>query len=195
MAALQSAYLPEFDHSYLLGLNTHDADTEAHFANHFGRVLHGRIRSRLHPGLVEDAVQETFVRVLSAARSPRQIRSPRAFAGFVGAVSQNVVYENYRHRSRLQSLESLLQEPTDRAKGPYDVAKTRQLGERVRETISRLSSSDQKLLCGVYFEEKTRAELCRELRIKRTALRVRLHRAKRQFRELWAAAEKKKAYR
>lgn len=193
MAALQSAYLPEFDRAYLLGLNSHDADIEAHFANHFGRVLHGRIRTRLHPGLVEDAVQESLVRVLSAARTPNRIRSPRAFAGFVGAVSQNVVYENYRHGTRLQSLESLVLEPADRTKGPYDVAKSRQLGERVRETIARLSPADQKLLCGLYFEEKSREELCRELRIKRTALRVRLHRAKQQFKDLWKAAERQKA--
>lgn len=192
MAALQSAYLPEFDHAYLVGLNSYDADIEAHFANHFGRVLHGRIRARLRHGFVEDAVQESLTRVLSAARSPKRIRNPRAFAGFVGAVSQNVVYEIYREGTRMQSLESLVQEPIDQAKGPYAIAKTRQLGERVRETIARLAPSDQKLLCGVYFEEKSRAELCRELGIKRTALRVRLHRAKQQFQDLWNAAERQK---
>jgi RNA polymerase sigma-70 factor (ECF subfamily) len=189
MGTLQSALLPQFDHDYLQGLSQHDPETESHFAGHFTRVLGGRLRNRyprVHP---EDLLQETLTRVLSAVHSPARIRRPESFAAFVESVSRNIAYESFRVRGRLQSLESMAAEPVQPGEGPDAIASRLETCARVHQVLSLLPSAERRLLSAVYFEEKSRAEICLLLGITRSNLRVRLHRAKRQFLSLWQARE------
>jgi RNA polymerase sigma-70 factor (ECF subfamily) len=53
--------------------------------------------------------------------------------------------------------------------------------KQVQEVLSRLEAKDRKLLRAVFFEQRDKDEVCRELGVSRDYLRVLLHRAKQQF--------------
>jgi len=96
----------EFDRAYLDRLAARDPDTERHFTRYFGDLLAIKLRSRLRsPALIEDARQETFLRVLKALRQPGGIQSPGGFGAFVNSVCNNVLFEMYRSHSRTTPLE------------------------------------------------------------------------------------------
>ena len=66
----------EFDRAYLDRLASGEPETERHFTRYFGDLLSIKLRSRLRsPAQVEDARQETFLRVMKALRQPGGIQS------------------------------------------------------------------------------------------------------------------------
>src|SRR5499426_1171556 len=84
----------EFDRAYLDRLASGDPDTERHFTRYFGDLLSIKLRSRLRsPAQVEDARQETFLRVMKALRQPGGIQSAGGFGAFVNTVCNNVLFE------------------------------------------------------------------------------------------------------
>ena len=95
----------EFDRRYLDRLASGDPETESHFTRYFRELLVIKLRARLRSSaLVEDAIQETFLRVLRAVRQPGGIQSPGGFGSFVNSVCNNVLFELYRAHSRVDSL-------------------------------------------------------------------------------------------
>ena len=74
----------EFDRAYLDRLASGDPETERHFTRYFGDLLSIKLRSRLRsPAQVEDARQETFLRVMKALRQPGGIQSAGGFGAWM----------------------------------------------------------------------------------------------------------------
>src|SRR5262249_47926780 len=64
-----------------------------------------KLRSRLRSAaLVEDARQETFVRVLTSLKRKRGLSNAETLGAFVNAVCNNVVFEMYRSGARTTPL-------------------------------------------------------------------------------------------
>ena len=104
-----------FDRSYVDRLIRGDAEIERHFTRYFGDILVIKLRGRLRsPQLVEDARQETFVRVLSVLRNKGGLEYPEPCA-FVNAVCENVLLETFRSGARIQQLPEDAPEPVDLA--------------------------------------------------------------------------------
>ena len=79
-----------FDQAYLDRLAQGDPETEGHFLNYFGPLLLIKLRARLRsPQLVEDARQETFLRVLKIVPKERRSAARAGFGGFVNSVCEN----------------------------------------------------------------------------------------------------------
>jgi RNA polymerase sigma-70 factor (ECF subfamily) len=96
----------EFDRAHIDRLAAGDPETERHFTRYFGDLLSIKLRSRLRsPALVEDAKQETFLRVLTTLRKKGGIQSAGGFGAFVNSVCNNVLFELYRSESRTTPLE------------------------------------------------------------------------------------------
>jgi len=173
----------EFDRAYLDRLASGDAETERHFTRYFSDLLAIKLRSRLRsPAQVEDAKQETFLRVMHALRQPGGIQSPGAFGSFVNSVCNNVLFELYRAHSRTTPLEdetgAALPDPA------VDVETTIAIDEdraHVRAVMETLPPKEKQLLQWLFFEECDKDEVCRRLGIDRNYLRVLLHRAKLRF--------------
>ncbi len=173
----------DFDREYVQRLVAGDAETGQHFAKYFGDLLSIKLRSRLRsPAQVEDAKQETFKRVLIALKEKGGLTAAEHLGAFVNGVCNNVVFEVYRSGSRVQpmeegqdvidarpSVESDLMADDDRA--------------RVQWALAGLPQKEQDLLQWLFFEERDKDEVCRELNVDRNYLRVLLHRAKARFRE------------
>ncbi len=87
----------EFDRDYIDRLVAEDPEVEQHFTRYFGSLLSLKLRSRLRSAaLVEDAKQETFVRVLTSLKRKRNLATPETLGAFVNSVCNNVLFELYR---------------------------------------------------------------------------------------------------
>jgi RNA polymerase sigma-70 factor (ECF subfamily) len=173
----------EFDRPYLDRLASGDPDTERHFTRYFGDLLSIKLRSRLRsPAQVEDARQETFLRVLKTLRQPGGIQSPGGFGAFVNTVCNNVLFEMYRAHSKTTPLEdetsAALPDPTVDAETAVALDQDR---AHVRAIMESLPQKERQLLHWLFFEECDKDEVCRRLSIDRNYLRVLLHRAKQRF--------------
>jgi RNA polymerase sigma-70 factor (ECF subfamily) len=175
----------EFDRAYLDRLASGDPETERHFTRYFGDLLSIKLRSRLRsPALIEDARQETFLRVMKSLRQPGGIQSPGGFGAFVNTVCNNVLFEMYRSHSRTTPLEdeagAALPDLSIDAETKVGLDEDR---AQVRSVMETLPLKERQLLQWLFFEECDKDEVCRRLDIDRNYLRVLLHRAKQRFRQ------------
>ena len=181
MAALARC---EFDRVYVERLIAGHPETEQHFTKYFGELLTLKLRSRLRsPAVVEDAKQETFVRVLIALRQGKGLTTPESLGAFVNGVCNNVLFEIYRAQSRAIPLDEQHDPPDERPESAEHQLMAGEERGRVREALRRMPDKEQTLLKWLFFEERSKDEICRLLNVDRNYLRVLLHRAKNRFRE------------
>ncbi len=172
-----------FDAEYIRRLVAGDAETERHFTRYFGELLALKLRSRLRsPSQVEDARQETFVRVLSTLKQKGGLASAESLGAFVNGVCNNVLFEMYRANARTTALDEGYDEASPRTSADVDLMAGEERAE-VQEALQSLPERERLLLKWLFFDERDKDEICRELQIDRSYLRVLLHRAKGHFRE------------
>ena len=177
-----------FDGEYVQRLIAEDPETERHFTSYFGDLLSLKLRSRLRSAAqVDDARQETFVRVLTALKKKGSLAAPESLGAFVNAVCNNVLLETYRSRGGADQLDDEHDEPS--AGDPSAEWRVLKAEERVkvREAIAALPQKDRELIRWLFLEDRPKDDICRELNIDRAYLRVLFHRAKQRFRERFSA--------
>jgi RNA polymerase sigma-70 factor, ECF subfamily len=180
----------EFDGSYVDRLVGEDPEIERHFTRYFGNLLSLKLRSKLRsPALVEDAKQETFVRVLTAIKKGRGLVTPESLGAFVNSVANNVVFELYRSGTRVTALPEDHDEPDLREEGAETGLMAEEERRQVREALAGLPQKEKDLLRWVFFEGRDKDEVCRDLNVDRNYLRVLLHRAKNRFRDRYVGEE------
>jgi RNA polymerase sigma-70 factor (ECF subfamily) len=180
-----------FDGDYVRRLIAEDPETERHFTEYFGALLSLKLRSRLRSAAqIEDVRQETFVRVLTALKKKGSLTSPEGLGAFVNSVCNNVLLETYRSKARTRRIddEEAGEPETDEPSAEWRVLQSEER-ERVREAIAGMPPRDKDLIRWLFFEDRGKDEVCRELNIDRGYLRVLFHRAKQRFRERFAAVE------
>lgn len=177
-----------FDANYLRALVDGNAGTERHFAAYFGELLSIKLRARMLPAhVIDDITQETFLRVLATLRKKGGIETPEALGGFVNSVCNNILLETYRSKSRIGDAA-----PEDR---PSEVPTVEaqlvsaEQRERVRTVLGELPEKDRLILRWLFFDERDKGEVCRELKVDREYLRVLVHRAKLRFRSSYLRDE------
>jgi RNA polymerase sigma-70 factor (ECF subfamily) len=180
----------EFDGPYLERLIAGDPDTELHFTRYFGDLLSLKLRSRLRSReQVEDAKQETFARVLTSLKRKGGVKTPEALGAFVNSVCNNVVFEVYRAGTRTVPLEEEFDAADDRHTAADSAIAAGEDRERVRAALVALPAKERDLLTWLFFENRDKDQVCRELNVDRDYLRVLLHRAKNRFREQFVEEE------
>lgn len=170
-----------FDATYLEQLTAGDPEVERHFTQYFSALLLAKLRSRLRsPTLVEDAKQETFLRVLTTLRTKGGLTSPGGLGAFVNSVCNNVLFELYRSESKLSLVLDEEGAPEPEATDPS--VESHLMGSedraRVRQALETLPEKDRTLIRWLFFEERDKDQICRELGVDREYLRVLVHRAK-----------------
>ena len=152
---------------------------------YFGPLLLAKLRRRVRSAaLIEEIRQETFLRTFRALRSEKGLRQPEHLGAFVHAICDNTMREYLRSDSRAQPMAGDAEDWPGGSPSPESEFITDERRQMVRATIERLTARDQKILRAVFFEERDKEEVCRELGIDRGYLRVLLHRAKLNFREI-----------
>jgi RNA polymerase sigma-70 factor (ECF subfamily) len=166
-----------FDQDYVSRLTQRDPEIEKHFTRYFGDLLVIKLRSRLRSGqLVEDVRQETFLRVLHVLNK-RGIQHPERLGAFVNSVCENILSEFFRAGNRYQQAVENAPEPADQSASAELESMSEERKTLVRAALSQLSNTDQVILRKAFLEEQDKDEICRELGIRRSNLRVRIHRA------------------
>jgi len=182
-----SPYQPRhaFDSAYVRRLVEEDPATERHFTQYFGDLLALKLRGRLRsPSLVEDATQETFVRVLTTLKKRGGLERAETLGAFVNSVCNNVLFETYRAQTKTPPLPEDAPEPADTTAVSVESTLMRDEDRaRVRRALDALPPKEQELLRWLFLEERDKDDVCRELNIDRDYLRVLLFRAKRRLRE------------
>jgi RNA polymerase sigma-70 factor, ECF subfamily len=174
----------EFDRSYIERLVAEDPETERHFTRYFGDLLTLKLRSRVRsPAEVEDARQETFRRVLTTLKEKGGLASAESLGAFVNSVCNNVLFELYRSSARAQPLPED-HDPVDERRPSVETGlMNAEERARVQQALAGLPEKEKDILRWLFFEEKDKDEICRELNVDRNYLRVLVHRAKARFRD------------
>jgi RNA polymerase sigma-70 factor (ECF subfamily) len=171
-----------FDDNYLRALKDRDQEAENQLIVHFSRPVQLKLQARLRsPELVQDARQETFLRVLSYFRSGKTLDNPASLPGFVHSVCHNVALELLRAHTRHEQMAENAPEPADMAPSPEGQMVTTERKQIVKRLLQELAERDRDLLRRVLLEEEDKDQVCREFGVDRNYLRVLLHRARIRF--------------
>lgn len=179
----------EFDAAYLEQLTAGDPEVERHFTEYFSALLTAKLRSRLRsPTLVEDAKQETFLRVLTTLRVKGGLTSPGGLGAFVNSVCNNVLFELYRSESKLSLVldDEGAPEPEAHEASVESHLLSGEARARVRRALEGLPAKDRTLLQWLFFEERDKDRVCKDLGVDREYLRVLVHRAKARVKQALA---------
>jgi RNA polymerase sigma-70 factor (ECF subfamily) len=178
-----------FDSAYISRLVAEDPSTERHFTRYFGDLLALKLRGRLSSAAaIDDAKQETFVRVLTALKQRGGLERPETLGAFVNSVCNNVLFEMYRSEKRTVPVDDDAPEPADdKAIDAESRVMREENRERVQRALKALPAKEQELLRWLFLEERDKDDICRQLQIDRGYLRVLLFRAKLRLREQLAA--------
>lgn len=175
-----------FDKGYVDRLRDRDPQTEQHFVAYFGQILGIMLRARmLSPERVDDVRQETFSRVLAILHRDGGVKQPERFGAFVNSVCKNVFHENNRENYRNQPLPEGHLEMPDKIVDLERSLITEETKDRVRQILAEMGERDRELLRAIFLEEGDKDEICRKFGVGRDYLRVRLHRAKERFKEVY----------
>jgi RNA polymerase sigma factor (sigma-70 family) len=151
----------------------------------FSRSVNLRLRTYLRsPDLVEDACQETFLRVLAYFRAGKVLNNPAALSGFVNSVCHNVALEFLRAHTRQCQLSENTEDPVDAALSPEDRLMIEERNEMVARVLGELPEGDRRLLHRIYLNEEDKEVVCIDLQIKPANYRCRLHRARGRFKTI-----------
>jgi len=172
-----------FDAAYIESLRRGDPATEAHFVEYFNPILLRTLRRKVRSTeQARELCQETFLRVLAAVRSGREVRQPQRFGVFVMGVSNNVLREAYREQRRSVSLSALEMEPVGNFPSAYALLLAQETRRKVHRALARLDASEQGILQALLLDEQNKDEICRRFGVNRNYLRVLLFRAKKRLR-------------
>jgi RNA polymerase sigma-70 factor (ECF subfamily) len=172
-----------FDKAYLVALRDRDREIENHLVESLSRPLWVKLHTCLRsPQLIEDARQETFLRVFVYFRSGKTLDNPASLPGFVLSVCINVCHEFLRSHTRHEQMPVTEIEPRDRAANPEQRVVTEERKQLVANVLNDLSTKDRQVLRRVFLDEADKDEICHELGVDRGYLRLLVHRAKGRFR-------------
>jgi RNA polymerase sigma-70 factor (ECF subfamily) len=179
-----------FDSPYLERLRAGDLATEQHFVAYFEQLLRIKLRSRMLPSdKAEDLRQETFIRVIAVVRKDG-VRQPERFGAFVNSICNNVLLEHYRSSGKNQPVEdSDLVEIPDKVLDLVGALYSKEVAKHVRQILDEMPKRDRDLLRAIFFDEKEKDAICRELGVNRDYLRVLLLRAKDKFKVLYEKSQ------
>jgi RNA polymerase sigma-70 factor (ECF subfamily) len=173
-----------FDERYIAGLRDRDPEAEAHFVAHFRKPIWLKAQRQLRaPDLVEDACQETILRVFHYFRSGKRLENPQRLPAFVHTVCHNVTLEMIRSKTRYSQMPETGYDPPDNTSSPHSALVTREREALVREILASLPQKDRDLLRLAMLEEMDKTELCGRFHVNEEYLRVLLYRARARFRD------------
>lgn len=130
---------------------------------------------------VEDVVQETLTRFVSALRD-KKIHNPASVGAFLSGICNNVILE-YRRRLWREAIS----EP-EFAAHPALVppeADALELRDDISAALAQLSDRDCEILRAFFLEERDKDEICRSTGLSDNQFRVALFRAKERFRKIY----------
>lgn len=138
----------------------------------------------------EDAAQETFLR---AYRNLKRYDPQRKFVNWLLTIASNYCVDRLRRRKmQLVSFEEILPGSTlsDRRAGPEVAAAQREEQQAIQGILNRLNSRDRAAVVLRYWYEMSYEEIGSALSMTVSAVKSRLHRARKELAGFWSEREK-----
>jgi RNA polymerase sigma-70 factor (ECF subfamily) len=138
-----------------------------------------------NPVEAEDAAQETFLR---AYRGLSRYDPERRFVTWLLSIASHHCIDRLRRRRYpIQSLDELLpsQQKSDDKPGPEAALTAKEEREGVREMLGHLGDLDRAALILRYWYDLSYEDIAQSLSTSVSAVKSRLHRARRQLAEQW----------
>jgi RNA polymerase sigma-70 factor (ECF subfamily) len=183
-----------FDESYLRALKERNPEVENHLFSYFSRPVRIKLRALLRSReVIQDAGQETFLRVLLYFRAGKTLDNPGSLPAFIHATCHNVALEFLRAHTRHDQLP---EKSSEMVATGFDPERQMVTGERkalVHRVLNELSGKDRQLLKRVFLDEEDKDAVCQDFGVDRSYLRVLLHRARHHFKEAVSREGAKKA--
>ena len=139
------------------------------------------VRMTGNPAASEDLVQEVFARILKYSRT---FRDGTNFKAWIFRVARNVCHDHFRRGSREVELEAPDERPGSETPVQESLEKEEDL-ERLNRALERLPDDRRELLILSRFERRKYSEIAELLDCSVGAVKVRVHRAMRQLREIY----------
>lgn len=136
----------------------------------------------------EDAAQESFLR---AFRALHRYDPNRKFATWLLSIAANYCIDQHRRvRPPIVSLDDdNTDEVPERSAGPEKRTVQRETKDQVQKLLNNLSPKDRAAMILFYWYEYSYIEIARELAITESALKARMHRARRSLAAIWQEAQ------
>ena len=137
---------------------------------------------------VEDVVQDTLMRFISAVKENR-IHNPASIGAFLSGICNNVILE-YRRRIWRDAAE-----PESPGQEPLVTPDTEafELRDAINAALAEMSDRDCQILRSFFLQEKDKDVICRETGLSEAQFRVALFRAKDRFRKIYRQGVKQTA--
>ena len=144
------------------------------------------------PQEAEDAAQETFWR---AYRNLSRYDTARSFATWLLSIAAHYCIDQQRRRrlptielDELLEMENIAPDPSPT---PEKQALKAEELEVVQQQLNELNPNDRAVLVMRYFHEFSEEEICHALAISKSAVKIRLHRARQHMADLFLAQKEK----
>jgi RNA polymerase sigma-70 factor (ECF subfamily) len=175
----------EFDANYLQALAAAQEDAQAQLVTTFSKRLRLALRSRLRSQqAVEDAYQETVLRVLAYFRSGKTLRTPASLPAFIESICTHVALESGRASKRHDQIPANLPDPIDTSCNPERRLLAEERGRLIRRMLQVLRARDRDVLTRLFLKEEDRRAVCEQFNISEQHLRLVLHRARARLRRV-----------
>lgn len=151
------------------------------FERHHARVYGYCLRMTRNPSASEDLVQDVFTRILKYAATFRQ---GTHFTAWMFRITRNVCHDHFRKHRR----EVALAEPQARISDEPLVSESMEHDEdvaRLRAALGRLPEDRREILVLSRFERRKYSEIAQLLDCSVGAVKVRVHRAVKQLRDIY----------
>ncbi len=140
------------------------------------------------PQAAEDAAQESFWR---AYKNLHRYDMKRSFATWLLSITAHYCIDQQR-RKRLPTMdlnEIIEFAAKDPAPSPESTLVQGEFSDKVQDQLAQLSENDRAVLILRYWHEYSEDEICRALSISKSAVKSRLHRARKHMAKQWAETQ------
>lgn len=151
------------------------------FERYHAQIYRYCVRMTRNPTVSEDLVQEVFTRLL---RYSHTFREGTNFKAWIFRVSRNVCNDHFRRGRREVGLEAPDERPAADTPAQESLEKAEDL-ERLGKALNRLPEDRRELLILSRFERRKYSEIAQLLDCSVGAVKVRVHRAMRQLRDIY----------
>ena len=141
-----------------------------------------------NPQAAEDAAQETFWRVY---KNLHRYDLKRSFATWLLSIAAHYCIDQQR-RKKLATidLDKIIEiGPADPSPNSERLIVNNEQSEAVQEQLAKLNPKDRTVLILRYWHEFSEEEICNALSITKSAVKSRLHRARRHMAAQWLASQ------
>lgn len=145
-----------------------------------------------NPQAAEDAAQETFWRAYS---NLKRYDSDRSFATWLLSIAAHHCIDQQR-RKRLMTvdLDEIIEfSAEDPAPNPERTLVENEFSEDIQRQLNDVNENDRAVLILRYFYELSEEEICQTLRISKSAVKSRLHRARQHMADHWTFSQESQA--